>query len=89
MILDFPLKFFQQIHLLQPFLKMILYLNYTLMFVNQIYQSNIILEGKFTKQPSFTGSIRYDETLDDVIDKLCFSLNLTYKKQNRKIVIYN
>ena len=57
--------------------------------VNQIYQSNIILEGKFTKQPSFTGSIRYDETLDDVIDKLCFSLNLTYKKQNRKIVIYN
>lgn len=57
--------------------------------VNQIYQSNIILEGKFTKQPSFTGSIRYDETLNDVIDKLCFSLNLTYKKQNRKIVIYN
>lgn len=57
--------------------------------INQIYQSNIILEGKFTKQPSFTGSIRYDETLDDVIDKLCFSLNLTYKKQNRKIVIYN
>ena len=57
--------------------------------VNQIYQSNIILEGKFTKQSSFTGSIRYDETLDDVIEKLCFSLNLTYKKQNKKIVIYN
>ena len=57
--------------------------------VNQIYQSNIILEGKFTKQSSFTGSIRYDETLDDVIEKLCFSLNLTYKKQNSKIVIYN
>ncbi|WP_394853795.1 DUF4974 domain-containing protein [Bacteroides thetaiotaomicron] len=55
--------------------------------VNQIYQSNIILEGKFTKQSSFTGSIRYDETLDDVIEKLCFSLNLTYKKQNSKIAI--
>ena len=46
-------------------------------------------KGKFTKQSSFTGSIRYDETLDDVIEKLCFSLNLTYKKQNSKIVIYN
>ena len=49
--------------------------------VNQIYQSNIILVGKFTEQSSFTGSIRYDESLNDVIEKLCFSLNLTYKNQ--------
>lgn len=49
--------------------------------INQIYQSNIILEGKFTKQPSFTGSIRYDETLDDVIDKLCFSITLHTKTE--------
>ena len=57
--------------------------------VNQIYQSNIILVGKFTEQSSFTGSIRYDESLNDVIEKLCFSLNLTYKNQNNEIVIYN
>ena len=47
------------------------------------------LVRKFTEQSSFTGSIRYDESLNDVIEKLCFSLNLTYKNQNNEIVIYN
>ncbi len=49
--------------------------------INQIYQSNIILEGKFTKQPSFTGSIRYDETLDDVIENSVSALTLHTKNR--------
>lgn len=60
-----------------------------ILIVNQIYQSDIILEEKYSKHALFTGNIRYDETLDDVIEKLCFSLGLTYRKQNKKIVIYN
>ena len=33
--------------------------------------------------------IRYDESLEDVIDKICFSLNLRKKEINHEIIIYN
>ncbi|WP_230585037.1 DUF4974 domain-containing protein, partial [Bacteroides fragilis] len=44
---------------------------------------------KVNKNCAFTGSIRYDESLEDVIDKICFSLNLRKKEINHEIIIYN
>ena len=43
--------------------------------VNQMYNTNIVLKRNLGKKALFSGSIRYDDTLDDVLDKICFSLN--------------
>ena len=55
--------------------------------VNQKYDSNIVLNNR-KKGGAFSGSIRYDESLDDILYKICFTLNLTKKKQNGQIIIY-
>ena len=55
--------------------------------VNQKYDSNIVLNTR-KKGGAFSGSIRYDESLDDILYKICFTLNLTKKKQNGQIIIY-
>lgn len=55
--------------------------------VNQMYHTNIILKGKQDDESLFSGSIRYDETIDDVIDKISFSLNLTKEIHGDQIVI--
>ena len=48
--------------------------------INQMYGSRIIISDKVNKIVPLQGSIRYDESLEDVIDKICFSLNLRKKK---------
>lgn len=55
--------------------------------INQMYGTNITINKDIDKSGAFTGSIRYNESLDDVIDKICFSLNLNYKKE-KEIIIY-
>lgn len=55
--------------------------------INRMYQSDIILEKEVNKETAFTGSIRHDEPLGDVISKICFSLNLKQEKKNNKIII--
>lgn len=57
--------------------------------MNQMYGSHITISDKVNKNCAFTGSIRYDESLEDVIDKICFSLNLRSKEMNEGILIYN
>lgn len=47
-----------------------------LMFINKLYNVNIKTETNIDKNIAFTGNIRYNEPLDDVIDKICYSLNL-------------
>ena len=56
--------------------------------VNQMYKTNIVLKRNLKKKALFSGSIRYDETLDDVLDKICFSLNLTIETHNEQIIIH-
>ena len=56
--------------------------------VNQMYNTNIVLKRNLGKKALFSGSIRYDETLDDVLDKICFSLNLTIDTHNEQIIIH-
>lgn len=57
--------------------------------MNQMYDTEIRLEAGINKESAFTGSIRYDEPLEDVIDKICFSLNLRKKDLSGKTIIYN
>ena len=56
--------------------------------VNQMYNTNIVLKRNLGKKALFSGSIRYDETLDDVLDKICFSLNLTIETHNEQSIIH-
>lgn len=51
-----------------------------------MYGSRIIISDKVNKNCAFTGSIRYDESLEDVIDKICFSLNLRKKIQITRLL---
>ena len=55
--------------------------------VNQKYNSNIILNTS-KKGTAFSGSIRYDESIDDILYKICFSLNLTKENKNEQIIIH-
>ena len=56
--------------------------------VNQIYNTHIVFEGKGENSP-FSGTIRQDESLADVVDKICFIMNLRKKTDGGKIVISN
>lgn len=57
--------------------------------VNQMYGSSITLDPSVCHESAFNGSIRYDEPLEDVISKICFSLNLKQEQRNNEIVIMN
>lgn len=56
--------------------------------VNQIYNTHIVFEGKGASSP-FSGTIRQDESLADVVDKICFIMNLRKKTDGDKIIISN
>lgn len=57
--------------------------------INSRYNSNIKLEGINLKQQSaFTGKIRLEESLKDVLQKICYSLSLEMKANGNEIVIY-
>lgn len=57
--------------------------------INQMYNSNIKLAKNIKNESAFTGSIRYDEPLEDVITKICFSLNLRKEVHTNETVIKN
>lgn len=57
--------------------------------INQMYSSSIRLAKEINHESAFTGSIRYDEPLEDVIDKICFSLNLKKEAHTNEIIIKN
>lgn len=62
-------------------------LKHLIYIINQMYDTHITISKNVNMSGAFTGSIRYDESLDDIIDKICFSLNLNYKKE-KEIIIY-
>lgn len=56
--------------------------------INQMYNTNIVLKKNIQEESAFTGSIRYDEPLEDVLEKICFSQNLRLEKNDSEITIY-
>ncbi|MEY8686953.1 FecR family protein [Bacteroides sp. AN502(2024)] len=55
--------------------------------INQMYNSDVILDKGINHESAFTGSIRYDEPLEDIINKICFTLNLNNEKHANRIII--
>ncbi len=55
--------------------------------INQMYDTNIVLSNAIEHESAFTGSIRYDESLEDVLSKVCFTLNLSREKKGKHIII--
>lgn len=55
--------------------------------INQMYDSHVTLAKDINHESAFTGSIRYDEPLEDVITKICFTLNLEKEKHVDEIII--
>lgn len=56
--------------------------------VNGVYDANLKLAADVSPGILFTGSIRYDERLEDIIEKICYVTDLKCKKDNEKITIY-
>jgi transmembrane sensor len=57
--------------------------------INQMYNSYVILDKGLNHESAFTGSIRYDEPLEDVVNKICFTLNLNKEEHANRIIIKN
>lgn len=56
--------------------------------INGIYDIDVVLSAEVSRKTLFTGTIRYDERLEDVIDKICYVTDLKCKKENDKLIIY-
>lgn len=56
--------------------------------VGQMYHTDILLQGVHKDESSFSGSIHYNEPLDNVLNKICFSLNLNVRKADDRIILY-
>ena len=52
--------------------------------INQMYNSDVTLAKGINHESAFTGSIRYDEPLEDVVNKICFTLNLNKDNSSLK-----
>ena len=57
--------------------------------INQMYNSDVTLAKGINHESAFTGSIRYNEPLEDVVNKICFTLNLNREEHANKIIIKN
>ncbi len=56
--------------------------------VSQMYHTEILMEGIQRDEVSFSGSIHYNESLDNVLNKIRFSLNLNIRKADDKFILY-
>ena len=63
-------------------------LNRLISIINQMYHANIVYEGKDETSP-FSGTIRQEEALDDIILKICFLMNLKEERVGNTIIIRN
>lgn len=66
-------------------------LEHLVRIMNQMHDDNphVKIDSRVNKNCAFTGSIRFDESLEDVIDKICFTLNLQSKKKDNEISIHD
>ncbi len=56
--------------------------------INQMYHTHILLKKEQNGKSAFTGNIRYDEPLKDIVAKICFSMDLSYEEHGDSIFIY-
>jgi len=56
--------------------------------VKKIYGIDIQFSNEVPTQHLFTGHIRYDERPSEVIEKICYNMNLKYKRKQSNFIIY-
>ena len=56
--------------------------------VSRMYHTDILMEGVNRDEVSFSGSIHYNESLDNVLNKIRFSLNLNIRKVDDRFILY-
>lgn len=56
--------------------------------IGHIYRVQIVLDNKSVSAELFNGTIRTDETLKEVLDKLCYNLGLTCKYESGRYRLY-
>jgi ferric-dicitrate binding protein FerR (iron transport regulator) len=56
-------------------------------FLNHLYDVRFEIGKNIVRENAFTGYIRYDEPLDEVLYKVCFTLDLTYERHDETIYI--
>lgn len=57
-------------------------------FLNRTYKVKIGVEDKMYENILFTGTIRKNETLEDVLEKVCISFNLHKQVDGNSIILY-
>lgn len=57
-------------------------------FINSFYKTHIIIGENVNGADFFTGGIRYTESLDEVLNKLEYVVNLKIRRQEKQITIY-
>jgi ferric-dicitrate binding protein FerR (iron transport regulator) len=55
--------------------------------VNQLYDADIRINANISPEITFNGSIRVDETIDEITSKVCFILNLQKENIDDKTII--
>ena len=56
--------------------------------IHDIYHIPVELDRKVARNDLFTGYMRYDDPASKVIEKICINMNLKFKKETQKIIIY-
>ena len=56
--------------------------------INESYQANIKIRDAQSARNLFSGTIRKNESLEDVLDKICISFNLKIKAEKDSIILY-
>lgn len=56
--------------------------------INEQYNSRIMLGKNINNQYRYTGSLNHNEKLEDVINKLCYSMNLKAETKGEEILIH-
>lgn len=56
--------------------------------IGSLYGVQITLANDVAGHHLFNGNIRFDEQPSAVIERICYNLNLKYRKENNKITIY-
>lgn len=57
-------------------------------FLNRTYQVQIIVKNEGYEKSLFSGTIRKDEPLEDVLDKVCFTFNLQLRQTDTTITLF-
>lgn len=56
--------------------------------INESYHTNIKIRDAQCARNLFSGTIRKNESLEDVLDKICISFNLKIKEEKDSIILY-